>query len=180
MGLFKRSTVLPIELITEGLPMIDTNHAQIHAKRGYVIDHKFSLGTGASGYVLFTVPAGTYVHWQGAQVSCDNGLVDAVLFEASTHSGGTALTPRNANRSGGSNDNSAITVAHTPTLDTDGTRLFGAYLGGGVKETGASLIPPEREFVFDPGVVYCVKLTNNDNATQNVHVSGFWYEEPAG
>ncbi|PLX00493.1 MAG: hypothetical protein C0591_01115 [Marinilabiliales bacterium] len=175
--------LVPIERVTNGVPIIDTNHAQIHAGNAFSFAKHQSLAAGASLDVTFEVPAGAYVHFQAFDVVSD-GLNELTvkLYEGTTLNatpGGTAITPVNRHRVG-TPESSVLTVKHGATIDADGTELDEMFLpkvsSGAVKNMATK--GDSIEWILKPEEVYLLRLENTGTTTALVAVvRPFWYEE---
>lgn len=185
---------LPVERVTEGRPVIDTNHAQIHAQNGYQLyDHFTMVGTGGglTNILRMDVPEDSYVHFQAANIENDGTLdieltliEDPVITVAGTL--GSAITPRNRHRAGGSssgaNDASVLVFKHytaNPTY-TGGQVVDGWYFPkeGSVNQKTTGTKENSIEIVLRPDTTYLWKfVTTQTSGTGHLVFRPFWYEE---
>lgn len=193
-SLVPSSRRLPIERVTEGRPVIDTNHAQVHAQNGYSLYHKFTLagaGGGATAIVRMDVPEDAYVHFQAANIENDGTLdIELTLIEAPTITVagtlGSAVEPRNRHRAGGSapgaNDASVMVFKPYSALPTfnGGIVVDGWYFPkeGSVNQKAVSTKENSIEFVLRPDTTYFWKFTTTQTTgTGHIVFRPFWYEE---
>ena len=176
-GVYRSS--YPIERVTGGRMVVDSNHAQVHGGNAFSMYHEaLALAAAAKAYVEITVPADTYVHFQAASFF-STGYAQLRLVElAGPSTGGTGITPINRHRI--INDTSVLTVKHgvTPAADDvvmDTLRVGKAGVGASGRIGGAT--GDDTEWVLNPATSYLLEITNNDSAAIDTTVRGFWYEE---
>lgn len=170
-----RSQRLPLDRITGGVGVTDTNHSQVHAGNAFHHSQQISLGNGGVLTHTMDVPAGVYVHFQSfsAILSQEYSLV---VTEGDTPTTGTEDTPVNRNRN--KNIPSEI-VLHDAAVTANTTELVSLRMPGnnsksiGVKDAGI-------EWVLLPGKSYTFVLTNLSSLTATGHLALDWYEEGAG
>ncbi len=180
---FLRSTLVPIERITAGVAVIDTNHAQIHAANAFSLAGELSpVAAGARGAVMIQVPAGVYVHLQALSFNSSAGPARVVVYEDATMTGTQiARLPSNHHRL---RPNASELVCHTslaatkvdgPDVETLVTLPLHGSAQGNVKVNAESGDP--EEWILQPGTTYLAVLENNSSDPINFGYNFFWYEE---
>lgn len=163
-------------------PIIDQEHERIHSKKGWLVTRKHAaLANEANSDLAFTTGANKYPHLRKYVASATGGALDGFLYEASSISGGTAVTERNCCRVGTTDGTSGVTWVHTPTVSAAGTEIeyalhptptaIGANVGG---VTGADI---GEEWVLEPETTYLLRLTNNSGGAVDVGWHIFYYFE---
>lgn len=188
-----------IEILTDAVRVIPTDHAYIHAGIG----HKFSLNIGtlnaaASMSFSFKTPASKYIHFKdlkltsmGAGVRLDirRGTSATPLVIDSPGSAATELVgPNNLNDN--STNVSGVTILKTPTYTggATGTIWDSIQIVGDSTNQFATVVETKisdnDELVMKPDTYYVFTITNlsagGGDAAQQVFVNGFFYEEDAG
>jgi hypothetical protein len=164
------------EAVTNGFPVITTDHAFIHEGIAYTLSGTATVS--GSWSLSFTTPATGYIHFKPAGISAAGGPVVVTLLEGPTFTGGSDATPRNRNRVISSPDSSTV-ACKTGVTPSGGTVINTLFIPGatsGSQKVGASTEAAE-ELVLDQATVYVLTLT--ETATGDV-VCGydlFWYEE---
>jgi len=193
-SLVPSSRRLPIERVTEGRPVIDTNHAQVHAQNAYAFYHKFTLagtGGGASAIIRMDVPEDAYIHFQASNIENDGTLdIELTLIRDPeiTVAGtlGTAIIPRNRHHGGGSssgaNDASVLSFAPYSGLPTftGGDIVDGWYFPkeGSVNQKVGGTKENSIEIVLRPDTTYFWKFTTTQTTgTGHIVFRPFWYED---
>lgn len=150
-------------------------HHEIHEGAAYCACHALELGAATREY-LITAPAGPVETHITLAVLASLDL-DAWLFEDTTLTGGTPITPGNRNRN--SANSADTTIAHTPSGSGDGNQMLnlmvgdptgpGALAGGGASSDG------RHEFILKSGAKYLLRLTSV-SAGCRITVFLDWYE----
>lgn len=174
---------VPIERVTEGLPVIDTNHAQIHAGNAYSIGAYFNIAAAGKVDLTVTIPANAYVHFQALNINSDGGNTVTISFFENTvlnaTPGGTAITPVNRRRLP-TVPVSVLSLLKDATITTDGTLLDTIVLpkSSSPSAGGSVTRADEVEWVLNPGSKYTFRIANTGATTAvNVNFRPFWYEE---
>lgn len=173
---------VPIERVTLGLPVIDTNHAQIHAGNAYSLSGVFTIPGGATKDITVYVPPGTYVHYQATDISTNGGnTINAYLYEDITIiSGGTAITPVNRRRLG-TPQPSQLTVLEDPTIQALTTELLADrwyFPKSSTNQIQNSISKSDtNEWVLKQDCTYLFRIVNSATDTVVVNFRPFWYEE---
>jgi len=180
--MFSDSVHQKIERVTGGIPVIDTNHAQIHEGNAYSLGSVFTIAAGASLDVTVQVPAGAYVHYQATDLSTDGGnTVTATFYEGATVTAatGTAITPVNRRRLG-TPESSVLTIKQAPTVTATGTQLDQWYFPktADAQAKGFNGKSDTNEWVLKPETTYLLRISNTGATTAAVvSLRPFWYEE---
>lgn len=177
---FKRLGDIPIEKVTQSVPTVDTNHAQIHEAHGFQFCHSKPLAAGLAMASAIVVPAGAYVHFQAAAIHHGGAIKLEILEDVTSYANGTPVLPSNKHRI--RNTASLLTV----TVDVDtivgGSNLIDPlYLGSSGAVNRASIggtAGDDSEWILAPATTYLFRVTSPEGTlTQNVAILPFWYEE---
>ena len=180
--------IKPIEFVTGGIPVIDTNHENIHNGEGYGI---FVLKEDLADNAKYTFSFKTcsaedgYIHFQWYWVWTNNAKVLMRLYENPTTAptGGTEVLPLNHNRTNG--NSACAEVKEGATFDPTGAvQLDLSIFGGGgttpSARSGGSLSNDGIEYVLEPDTFYCFEFENKSGASADFLFRAFWYEEEFG
>jgi len=166
---------IKIDSTTRTLQVIDYAHHEIHAgahfKAGF---QSLALDTDDTIELLFTTPdTAKWAHW--VMTSQATGPVTIEVFEDTTVSNaGTPVTV--FNRSRNSDNESVLTVTHTPTITGDGTKFATKWIGAsGFKEQSGGDTRGDSEIILKKGTAYLIRLTANGDAIKAA-IGGDWYE----
>lgn len=177
------------EQYSKAIKIITTEHAWVHAGKGFVAGELWNEGAAIAdnASVEVLIQAGNTMHVIANIVV--GGDSEVRYFKGTTFSAaGTSLTAFNKN------DNSTITssstITHTPTLTADGTQFPPKFIpggtsggagpgGGGGSLAGGSDGSFSSEFILKSGEDYLIRITNRANATITIGVSVEWYEPNA-
>lgn len=180
---FFGSSLTPIERVTSGIPVIDTNHAQIHAGNAFSLIGTMDVAQSQTGVLQISVPAATYVHFQAADIFSNAGPVNVSLIEdaaLTSEVGASDLLPNNHHRidntasvlavkalanAGVTNGSAVVTLATMP--------LFGT--ASGVTKVGAS-VSNSQEWILKPSKKYLLVLPGITGGIK-YGFNIFWYEE---
>lgn len=180
--IIKRSDYIPFERVAGGIPVIDTNHAQIHDGNAYSLGEVFTIAAGATVDVTVYVPAGSYVHHQATDLSTDGGnTVTATLYEGATVTAetGTAITPINRRRLA-TPDASLLTIKQGTTVTATGIQIDQWYFPKAAdKGVMISISKSDsNEWVLKQDCTYLFRISNTGASTAAVvSMRPFWYEE---
>lgn len=180
--IIKRSDYIPFERVTGGIPVIDTNHAQIHDGNAYSLGEVLTIAAGATVDVTVYVPDGTYVHYQATDLSTDGGnTVTATLYEGATVTAGTgtAIVPVNRRRLG-TPEVSSLTVKQGATVTATGNKIDQWHFPKAAdKGVMASISKSDtNEWVLKQDTTYLFRIANTGSSTAAVvSMRPFWYEE---
>lgn len=185
MGLFSllNRRGLPIERVTGGLGITDTNHSQVHAKKAFEFCYSKQLTAGSVMALSIQVPASAYVHFQAARLIYA-GAIKFEFIEGSTFSGGSAVTATNKNRVLPV-PASVLTIKKDITNITGGTKLlddlfigFPGQGGGNARAAIGGATGDDSEWVLAQEQTYIIRITSLESSvTINVGLVPFWYEE---
>jgi len=179
---FKIGAGIQQERVTFGVPVIDTNHAQIHAANAFSIGGVFTIAGGATLDITVQVPADAYVHYQATDISTNGGnSVTVVFYEGATvTTGGTTITPMNRHRIG-TPPTSVLTVKQGATITGTGTEIDKWYFPkSSTNQIQNSISKSDsNEWVLKAETAYLFRFTNAATDSVIVSVRPFWYEESA-
>ena len=165
---------MPLDRITGGVAVTDTNHSQVHAGKAYHVSKSLSLAAGASSNITVDCPAGVYVHFQGfTAVLGEIFLIE--MFEGDTPTTGVITTPVQRNR----HDNfvSALTV-HNTVVALNTTQMVDMTYPAS-RQGGTGFVQDGIEWVLSPGKSYSFIVTNTGSQATVGFVKFDWYEEGA-
>lgn len=172
------------ERITDGLSVINTDHAAIHKGMGFTAGDYISMTTGAVKSYCLTAPASKYMHIKNLSIQALGGSIKLEILKLPTVTvnTGTALVLTNKN------DNSAVvsgsSIKPDPTF-SDGTvwDTFYALSDSTNQSTGLTQINDndnEELVTKAASTKYIIRLTNLTEVTVPVSWRIFFYEEDAG
>ena len=171
-----KSQRMPLDRITGGVGVTDTNHSQVHAGNAYHHSQQLSLGNGGTSIHTLDIPAGVYVHFQNFAAVLSQAW-SFTLTEGDTPTTGTedVIIQRNRNKT---SKVSALTL-HDTAVSVNTVQLFQSYIpgnnfqAGGVQGSGI-------EWVFQPGKSYTFLFENESAQAALGYMQLDWYEEAAG
>lgn len=170
-----KSQRMPLDKITGGVGVTDTNHSQVHAGAAFHYSEQVTLGNGGVRTVTIDVPAGEYVHFQGYVASLAQSFsID--LVEGDTPTTGTEVTPIARNRV--KNIASALTL-HDTAVTANTTNMSTKYIAAG-RDGGFGVASEGIEWVLEPGKSYTFTITNETTTSASGYIAFDWYEEGAG
>lgn len=170
------------------LDTIDETHALGHNGCLFMTEYHGSIANTATLEIVITVGATYDAHIEWTCTA--GGDADFEIYEGRTTTGGTALTPRNTNRSIAFNAAGAAvanpdivcqeTVVHTPDSSSGGTLIQFEYLAGGSGPTaGGGGSGSRHEIILKRGVKYSFILTARHGAGDKRDAMELdWYEHP--
>lgn len=168
-----------IDSVTEALMTITYPHHEIHDGSRYFYAELITLGNSGTREILITT-TDTAKHGHFTMEISANKETVVRLFEDSDSTGGTALTPRNRNRN--YPDAATISLAHTPTVTTDGTLLiieqFGEATGPATSKAGGTTSGGRLELVLKQNTKYLLRITSASD-TNDINIILDWYEHTA-
>jgi hypothetical protein len=172
------------EFVTDGVSIINTDHAAIHKGYGALVDDYITLTSGATKSYCITCPADLYIHFKNIMAQSLAGSCKFEILEGATVTAndGTALDVTQPN------DNFDTTPSGTVIADptyTGGTKIQGFHiLADATNQTignGKLALSENQELVFkNAGEQYILKITNLEASEIKVAWNAFWYEEPKG
>lgn len=175
----KQSGILPIERITDSVPVVDSNHAQVHEGNAYVPVIEASLANGATEDILMYVPAGTYVHFQSAMIQTEGGGATVKVYKDAVYASfadDASVAPVNRDHI----DNSASALEfQTQSPTSDGTLVEKIVVLSAGKGT-SGVAGSTTEMIFKPDTLVLFRITNLETSTNNITFMPFWYEETSG
>lgn len=163
---------LPLDRITGGLCVTDTNHSQVHAGKAYHISKSIELTNGASYALTVDCPAGVYVHFQGFSAILEEEF-QLTMVEGDTPATGTEIVPVQRNRY--DNYSSALTV-HDTEVSANTTEMIDMTFPA-TDKGGTGFVEDGIEWVLAPGKSYTFKVLNKTTSTGGGYFKLDWYEE---
>jgi hypothetical protein len=171
------------EAFTHFHPVIQSDHAYIHAGYGFNYPCSFSLaGNAVKGCIIIPPASNGYIHWRPTEVSSSATAVKMELYESPTYTGGTALSGIvNKNRNSEITPTTVLKDGNL-TITDNGTLITNTIFGseGNVQARSGGAAGSENEIIFKPGLEYLLLFTNLVNATTTINATLFWYEEETG
>jgi len=162
---------------------LTSDHAYIHQGIGFTISNESpSVAAAATYAVALVIPDGVFVHLRPTKWSTTANLGELKLFEGSTFTSGSALTPVNRNRNVKRLSKVAVTGGVTAT-NTAAVLLYNetAGTGGNPSARGGGGASQNDEWVLRPNRTYVFQFENIGATTATVfYFDFFWYEESAG
>jgi hypothetical protein len=170
------STAQPLRLdkATNSIQVIEYEHHEIHAGSYYRAGFQKDIANGGTATFAITTPNTT--SWLHFRLGIDVELEATVmLYENPTSiTGGTAVTPRNANRN--LTDNSGATCVSDCTYDTTGAIPLGNQVLGSGKTSGGNG-ESAYEWVLKQNETYLIVVTNDATGAANeTNIKCMWYE----
>lgn len=163
-----------IDASTEVLTGIDYTHHEIHDGNYYRAGFQKDIPNGGTAIFAITTPDTT--KWLHFRPAVDVELEARVqLYENPTSvTGGTAVTPRNANRN--SINTSGASVVTDPTIDTTGAIVLGNLVEGSGKSSGGDA-SAQYEWILKQNTTYVLRVTNlATGASNQCNIRCMWYE----
>lgn len=173
LGTRPDNTVVEIsaDQYVNALLTMDLFHHRIHQGDAYNHSTVFTIGAGATVYLLGKVGANP-VHFNGFSLAADDGPITVSLFETPTITDdGTQISVINRNRI--SSHIPTFEVYTGPTIAADGDALFTFRNFSDSGTTSADIMP--EEWLLAPNTNYVIKLVNTGGAAA-VSSNFFWYE----
>ena len=166
----------PIEIVTQGRPVTDTNHSQVHAGNAFHVSEIISsLGAGSSYDITVDIPAGNYVHFQAFRAMLDNAYTISII-EGDTPTTGTESTIIQRHRAKVATTSEL--TAHDAAVSENTANLFIAKYPATV-QGGSGVIEEKIEWVLAAGKSYTFRATNNGVDASDGFIALDWYEESA-
>lgn len=158
---------------TNGVKVIDTDHAYIHKKKGYNVIGSTTIANGGSYKITFKTPdCGSrlnqdvermYVHWRPALIYGLAGGVIWSLYQGSTGiSGGTASDPINANHNATEKHRARTSVLLGTTVTGNGTlkQVAGSGTAGNPAQANGGGSSAQNEKVLLSDTYYTLVIEN--------------------
>lgn len=157
---------------------VDVNHQRNHDGRAFFAYKMYPdsapLAAGASINIAMASPSGVYPH-----IIIDAlclGDAELYIYEGSTASGGTSLTPINRNRNYSVSNLSEVAMILDPTVSALGTQIDAQIIAGGAGKKSGGGVAGSLEYVLKPLTTYLFKLTNVNGTAHATHLALEWYE----
>lgn len=163
-----------IDASTETLQTIDYEHHKIHSGSEYRAGFQKDIPNGGTAAFAITTPNTT--SWLHFKLAVDIELEAQIgLYEnPDSVTGGTAVTPRNANRN--SANTSGATCVSDPTYTIGSAILLGMVVVGSGKSIGGESASA-NEWILKQNTTYLIVVTNQaTGATNECNIKCRWYE----
>ena len=160
----------------EGQEIITLSHNENANHRGILYRcgaQKDVAGSGTLKLSILTPADPVRVHFN-PQVECEGEFQIRFLENPDAVTGGTAVTPRNANRNAGYS--SACVCKADPTVTVGSAVVLGMKVLGDGKKSGGDAAPG-HEWVLLPATQYVVEITDQSGAANETIISCYWIEE---
>jgi hypothetical protein len=162
---------------------VSSDHTYIHQGIGFNISGESpSVAAGSTYAVALDIPDGMFVHLRPTAWSTTTNLGELKIFEGSTFTSGSALTPLNRNRNSKNTCKCTVTGGVTAT-NTNAIMLQNetAGTGGNPSSSSGGGGGQNDEWVLNPNRTYVFQFENIGSTTATVfYYNFFWYEESAG
>ena len=171
----------PVDTTTGGIKQLTTDHALIHAGKGFSISGIFASVANAAvvnyAFKTPTVASGKYVHLKFKEFSATANKIRMNFYEAPTAAptNGGDLAAINRRRIGTPTVTAMQAVKSAMDLD-----LAGATTLNVESFTSGSARSLDIEFVLKPDTWYIRTFTNGTGSAADISFFEFWYEEDAG
>lgn len=169
--------------LTGFLTQITGDHRYIHDGKAFTyVGNTGSLTAGTGTYsVSIHTPiesSGKKIHFRPVKFSATANTMLLTITEASTITGGSAVTPINRNRNSSIVSESVVKAG--VTVSVAGTTVYQEAVGGGSNPSNnkGGSGGANQELVFKPDTEYTVKIDNIGATTASTgYFELFWYEE---
>lgn len=168
------------DFITKSFRMITVSHSMVHdGKLFRAISATPSLDPAASYVFSFTTGnTGKYAHMTPVLVSSTDNIINVVIKEGATITGGSVATAINFNRN--VTTSTMVTIKKGVTISVEGTVTLADYTvgsGGNPSNSAGGSVESGVEFILKPNTTYTLAITNIGTVTATVaRVSLQWYE----
>lgn len=170
------------ERVTDGFPVITTDHALIHEGKAFTVAGTMAILNNKTGALMFATPATGYIHFKAASIASDVAVTVSFMegYEEGVGDTVSVITPPNRNRLSATAATAVVKGGTDVTPIASGAQvtLITARVGANqpaYKVGGA--ISPAEEWVLAQGRDYIVAIANASGSTANVSYDLFWYEE---
>ena len=164
---------------TNHLAIVNHNEKAIHYGVFFYIEGYIELDSGDDYYVKLVTPdSDTWPHFQWIITS--SGITSTWKYEGASGgmSGGTSVSPINANRN--SSNTSVMTItkdvsAPTSTGTTISTAKMGSSSGGWFSVVNGGSVDSQNEIILKQNTTYCRKFTSGSNGNV-IYFKAMWGE----
>ena len=163
--------VAKIDESSGSIVTIGTRHHYLHEGYHFVLSRPVTLPVAADDEILIVTPdSDTETHINFSVVS--DAVVTLSIYESTTLTGGTALTPYNRDRNSGTG--STLIITHTPSGSGDGTLIFSWKAGANTPVGGGAEGNEINILILKRNAKYLLRASgsNGDNITTILD----WYE----
>ena len=170
-----RSGVYHIQKVTSDGDQVTANEYSIAIHNGHLFRAGFQKNITSAGTAILaiTTPAGEAIHFT-PQVTGE-GEIEVEFVEAPTSiTGGTTVTPRNANRNSAS-VSTAVLKADPAWVRGAGVTLGKVVVGDGRRSGGTAA--PDGEWILKPSTLYVMLVTDQSTSANEVNIRWYWIEK---
>lgn len=168
------------DFITKSFRMITVSHSMVHdGKLFRAISATPSLDPAASYVFSFTTGnTGKYAHMTPVLVSSTDNIINVVIKEGATITGGSLVGALNFNRNASTAP--IVTIKKGVTVSVEGSVTLADYTvgeGGNPANSTGGTVESGVEFVLKPNTTYTLSVTNIGTIAETVaRVTLQWYE----
>jgi hypothetical protein len=171
----------PVDTITGGIKQLTTDHALIHAGKGFSISGIFANVANAAvvnyAFKTPTAASGKYIHLKFKEFFATANKIRMDFYEAPTAAptNGTDIASINRRRIGTPTVTAMQAIKSAMDINVAGATTLNTEQF--TSTTGRSL---DLEFVLKPDTWYIRTFTNGTGSAADISFFEFWYEETAG
>lgn len=163
---------IPIDDVSGNVPVIDTDHYQLHQGRAYNFSELVNIGNGSNQDYYFTLTGGAHLRFW--TIFANTGPITITLYENPTVSAdGTEQTAPNMSRY--STNTTTVTLYKGPTVTGVGTYLESDTLFAAKKDGAGSTTDNPLEWILKHSNTYLLRINNGSGGATDVHVKIQWY-----
>lgn len=158
--------------------VVDVNHQRNHDGRAFfaykIYPDSSPLNALASIDIVMASPSGVMPH-----ITIDAlclGDAELYIYEGTSTTGGTTLTPISRNRNYAVSNPSQVAMVVNPTVTSLGTEIDAQVIAGGSGKKSGGGAAGSLEYVLKPLTNYLFRLTNVNGTAHAAHLQLEWYE----
>jgi hypothetical protein len=159
-----------VVISNNALAVIETDHQLIHDGKSFVVSGQEILASSATRIISFLSPNSDLRSHIAVSVR-STGEANFKIYENSTITGGSSITPINRNRNSSVLSESVLKL--NPVINVQGNLLFEDHFGAGINRSGESRT--QSEFILNKNTLYTI-VTTSETASNEVTVVINWYE----